>query len=326
MVEVKKLKKLFPVQHSFWSKKYQFVYAVDEISFSINKGRILGLVGESGSGKTTCGKLMVRLIESTSGNVFIDGENIEHLEKKELKRFRKTVQMIFQDPYESLNPRMTVRDTILEPLIIQRIGNSSFREKRVLQTLETVELTPPNDFINRFPHELSGGQRQRVSIARALVVDPKFIIADEPVSMLDASIRVGIMNLLLRLKDEFKLTYVFITHDLAVARYMCDELAVMYLGKIVEMGQTEEVIKNPLHPYTKALLSAVPIPNPEYKLQRIQIKGGITTSINPGIECRFAPRCPVVEDICKKQMPELKEINQQHFTACHLVSSREIKE
>jgi len=321
MVEVKKLKKLFPVVRSFWGKTHQFIHAVDEVSFSINKGRILGLVGESGSGKTTCGKLLVRLIKATSGNVFINGEDIEHLEKKELKKFRKTVQMVFQDPYESLNPRMTIMDTIVEPLIIQRIGDLTFREKRVLQTLETVELTPPNDFIYRFPHELSGGQRQRVSIARALVVEPKFIIADEPVSMLDASIRVGIMNLLLRLKDKFNLTYLFITHDLAVARYMCDELGVMYLGKIIEMGQTEEVIKNPLHPYTKALLSAVPIPNPEYKRPRVEIKGGITTLINPSIDCRFTPRCPYVDDICKKQIPELKNSGNQHLVACHLIIS-----
>jgi len=319
MVEVKNLKKLFPVVHRFFGKTHQFIHAVDEISFVVNKGKILGLVGESGSGKTTCGKLLVRLIKASSGNIFINGKDIEHLEKKELKKFRQMVQMIFQDPYESLNPRMTVMDTLLEPLIIQRIGDSTFREKRVLQTLETVELTPPNDFIYRFPHELSGGQRQRVSIARALVVEPKFIIADEPVSMLDASIRIGIMNLLLRLKEEFNLTYLFITHDLAVARYMCDELGIMYLGKIVEMGPTDEVIQNPLHPYTKALISAVPIPDPEYKRPRVEIRGGITTPINPRIECRFAPRCSDAGDICQKQMPELKNFGKQHFTACHFV-------
>ncbi|MEW6096117.1 MAG: ABC transporter ATP-binding protein [bacterium] len=316
MVEVIKLKKLFPVQHRFWGKGHQFVHAVDEVSFSINKGRILGLVGESGSGKTTCGKLMVRLFRATSGNIFIDGKDIEHLEKRQLKEFRKSVQMIFQDPYESLNPRMTVMDTIVEPLIIQHIGDSVFREEKVIQALEVVELTPPQEFIYRFPHELSGGQRQRVSIARALVVEPKFIVADEPVSMLDASIRVGIMNLLLRLKEKFNLTYIFITHDLAVARYMCDELAVMYLGKIVEKGQTEEVIKNPQHPYTKALLSAVPIPDPDYNRPRVEIKGRITTPINPGVECRFASRCAQVKDICRKQMPELKSCDNQHFVAC----------
>ncbi len=318
MVEVKNLKKLFPVQRRFWGKVHEFVYAVDEVNFSIKKGKTLGLVGESGSGKTTCGKLMVRLFEATSGNVFIDGKDIEHLKKKQLKEFRKIVQMIFQDPYESLNPRMTVMDTIVEPLLIQHIGDSVSREEKVFQTLEIVELTPPQEFIYRFPHELSGGQRQRVSIARALVIEPKFIVADEPVSMLDASIRVGIMNLLLRLKDKFNLTYLFITHDLAVARYMCDELAVMYLGKIVEKGQTEEVIKNPQHPYTRALLSAVPIPNPEYKRPRVEINGRITTPINPGVECRFAARCPKVKDICRKQMLELKDIGNQHFVACQL--------
>ncbi|MFH1563595.1 MAG: ABC transporter ATP-binding protein [Nitrospirota bacterium] len=322
MIEVRKLRKLFPVQHKFWGKVDKFVHAVDDISFSIDRGRILGLVGESGSGKTTCGKLLVRLLEATSGTISIDGKDIEHrpgklVEKRELKKFRKTVQMIFQDPYESLNPRMTVMDTIIEPLIIQQIGDSVSREEKVSQILEVVELTPSQDFIFRFPHELSGGQRQRVSIARALIIEPKFIVADEPVSMLDASIRVGIMNLLLRLKDKFELTYIFITHDLAVARYMCDELAVLYSGKIVEKGPTEDVIKNPQHPYTKSLLSAVPIPNPEYKRGRLEIKGGITTPINPGPECRFAARCPRVKDICKRQMPELKEIEEGHFVACY---------
>lgn len=317
MIEVRKLRKLFPAQHKFWGVGDKFIHAVDDISFSIDKGRILGLVGESGSGKTTCGKLLVRLLEATSGNIFIDGKDIEHFEKRELKKFRKIVQMIFQDPYESLNPRMTVMDTIIEPLIIQHIGNSVSREEKVLQVLEVVELTPPREFIFRFPHELSGGQRQRVSIARALVIEPKFIVADEPVSMLDASIRVGIMNLLLRLRAHFELTYIFITHDLAVARYMCDELAVLYSGKIMEKGFAEEVIKNPQHPYTKSLLSAVPIPNPEYKRERLEIKGGITTPINPGSECRFQARCPRVKDICKRQMPELKEIEEGHFVACY---------
>jgi peptide/nickel transport system ATP-binding protein len=319
MAEVKNLKKLFPVQRRFWGKGHQFVHAVDGISFSINKGKILGLVGESGSGKTTCGKLMVRLFKPTDGSIFIDNKDIEHLEKNQLKEFRKTVQMIFQDPYESLNPRMTVMDTIVEPLIIQHIGDSLSREEKVLQALEIVELMPTKEFIYKFPHELSGGQRQRVSIARALVVEPKFIVADEPVSMLDASIRVGIMNLLLHLKDKFNLTYLFITHDLAVARYMCDELAVMYLGKIVEQGQTEDVIKNPQHPYTKALLSAVPIPDPDYKRPRVEIKGKISAPINPGIECRFATRCTYIKDICKTNMPKLKDIGNQHLVACHLV-------
>ncbi|MEW6607676.1 MAG: ABC transporter ATP-binding protein [bacterium] len=316
MVKVEKLKKLFPLQPRFWGKCHKFVYAVDEISFSINKGRTLGLVGESGSGKTTCGKLMVRLHNATAGNVFINGKDIEHLEGRQLREFRKIVQMIFQDPYESLNPRMTVMDTLLEPLIIQHIGD---REEKIFKALEVVELTPPQEFIHRFPHELSGGQRQRVSIARTLVVEPEFIVADEPVSMLDASIRVGIMNLLLHLKDEFNLTYLFITHDLAVARYMSDELAVMYLGKIIEMGQTEEIIKNPQHPYTKALLSAVPIPDPDYQRPRVDIKGRITAPINPLPECRFTPRCPLVKDICKKQIPELKNIGNQHLVACYLI-------
>lgn len=318
MIEVKELKKLFPVQHKFWRKPNQFVHAVDGVSFYVGKGKILGLVGESGSGKTTCGKLLVKLLKPTSGSIFIDGKDIAQLEKKQLKEFRKIAQMIFQDPYESLNPRMTVMDTVVEPLVIQHIGDVTYREEKVLQTLEIVELTPANEFIYKFPHELSGGQRQRVSIARALIVEPKFIVADEPVSMLDASIRVGIMNLLLELRDRFNLTYIFITHDLAVARYMCDELAVMYLGKIMEKGPTEEVIKNPQHPYTKALLSAVPIPNPNYHRPRVEIKGRATIPINPGPECRFAPRCPEKKDICQKQTPELKDYGNEHFVACFL--------
>ena len=259
MVKIEHLTKLFQMKKRLFTKEGGNIHAVDDISFSIERGKILGLVGGSGCGKTTTAKLMVKLLEPTDGNILINGENIVDLKKEKLKKFRKNIQMIFQDPYESLNPRLTIHDTIAEPLKAQDL----YDLKKICSTLEIVGLKPPEDFLFRYPHELSGGQRQRVAIARALVIDPLFIVADEPASMLDVSIRAGVLNLLLDLKTEYNLTVLFITHDLAVARYMCDDIAVMFNGKIVEIGEAEKIIKRPEHSYTKALLSAVPIPNPK---------------------------------------------------------------
>lgn len=257
LIIAENLRKMFPIRKRLLGRQ-EYITAVDNVDFKINKGEVFGLVGESGSGKTTCGRLLLRLVEPTSGSIHYDGVNITGLRGRELLNFRRRVQMIFQNPYESLNPRFTVYDSVAEPLIIQGIADGEDRRMRVLNALERVRLTPAEGFLKRYPHELSGGQRQRVAIARALVTGPEFVVADEPVSMLDVSIRAGILNLMLDLRDDLNLTMLFITHDLAVARYICDRIAVMQRGRIVELGSRESLIENPQHPYTRRLLSAVP--------------------------------------------------------------------
>ena len=321
VVRVRDLKKYFALHmgmFKFWGEPI-YVKAVDGISFDIQKGEVLGLVGESGCGKTTTGRLLSRLEEPTGGNILFHGEDLAKLKGKELKEYRKDVQMIFQDPYESINPRFNVLKTVMEPLIIHRIGDTyDDRVEMVIKALEDAELKPAEEYLERFPHELSGGQRQRVAIARALVLRPKFIVADEPVSMLDVSIRAGVMNLMLDLRDKYGIPYLFITHDIAVARYMSDRIAVMYLGKIVEMGLTDEVIFDSLHPYTKALISAVPVPDPEHKHGRVEIKGEIPSPINLPPGCRFWPRCPYAQKgLCDVKEPPLVEVREGHFVACH---------
>ncbi len=273
--------------------------------------------------------MLVKLAETTSGHILMSDKtrtedliDIANIPQDQMKRFRRRVQMIFQDPYESMNPRRTVFEAVSEPLTVQNIGTLPEREQRVSEMLQLVGLSPPDAFLFRYPHELSGGQRQRVAIARALVLDPSFVVADEPTSMLDVSIRISIMDLMLKLADEFDVSYLYITHDLAVARYMCDRIAVMYLGKIVEIGDTEEILGNPQHPYTKALLSAVPIPDPGHKREEVNIKGGITKAINPAPECRFIQRCPWVQDICRtSDHPPLEDKGDGHYVACYLVES-----
>ncbi len=328
-VEVKDLEKRYPVQKSVFRSAKDFIHAVDGINFRIDPGESLGLVGESGCGKTTTGRMLVKLLEVTGGEVLLQdsGEviDISHItDKDDLKRFRSDVQMIFQDPFESMNPRRTVYDTIAEPLTVQRIGTVPDREAKVAELLNLVGLTPAESFMFRFPHELSGGQRQRVAIARALIVDPTFVVADEPTSMLDVSIRISVMDLMLKLADRLNVSYLYITHDLAVARYMCDRIAVMYLGKIVELADTEDLLGHPMHPYTRALLSAVPVPDPSYQRPPVEIKGGISKSINPEPRCRFYDRCPIArEDICGVQdHPPLEEKAPNHWVACYLVDKQ----
>ena len=324
LVKVEGLRKLFPLNRGFLRESNSFIHAVDDVNFSIPPGESLALVGESGSGKTTTGKLLVRLIDPTAGHIYLkaDGTQVDiaSIPGKGMKAFRRQVQMIFQDPYESLNPRRTIFDTVSEPLAVQGIGHVLEREERVAELLVLVGLSPPSTFMFRFPHELSGGQRQRVAIARALVIEPKFVVADEPTSMLDVSVRTGIMHLMQELADRLGVTYLYITHDLAVARYMSTRLAVMYLGKIVEMGDTEEVLRNPLHPYTKALLSAVPIPDPTLQRQPPDIKGGISKPIDPMPRCRFYDRCPMAAKVCEENdHPPLEDKGVGHYAACYLV-------
>jgi peptide/nickel transport system ATP-binding protein len=325
--KVDKLRKLFPVTKGFVGSllgRELFVHAVNDVSFDIHRGEVFGMVGESGCGKTTTGRLLVRLEDPTSGNMFFEGTDTSTLKGKALKEFRRNVQMVFQDPYESLNPRFSTFATVSEPLIVHGIGETyEERVDMVCKALEYAELKPAEEFLQRFPHELSGGQRQRVAIARTLVLRPKFIVADEPVSMLDVSIRAGIMNLMVDLMEEYHIPIMFISHDVAVTRYMSHRIAVMYLGNIVELGATEDVIKNPLHPYTEALLSAVPTPDPTAKHGRVRIIGELPSPINLPSGCAFHPRCLYKKDICKKVGPALREITKGHFAQCHFAGEIE---
>ncbi len=324
LVEIQDLKKYYPVRRGVFTPTDQFVYAVDGLNLVIRRGESVGLVGESGCGKTTTGKLLTRLIDPTDGRILLHTENgsvdLAHLRRRDMKGFRRRVQMIFQDPYESMNPRLTIYDIVSEPLDVQGIGTVTEREDRVATLLETVGLTPASSFMFRYPHELSGGQRQRVAIARALVVDPDFVVADEPTSMLDVSVRTGVMFLMQDLGKRLGVTYLYITHDLAVARYMCDRIAVMYNGKIVEIGETEDVLQNPKHPYTKALLSAVPVPDPRYVKSEVKILGGISKPINPPPRCRFFERCPIADEYCETHDHpplEIKVPEREHHAACY---------
>ncbi|MBM3129833.1 MAG: ABC transporter ATP-binding protein [Chloroflexi bacterium] len=324
LVTVEHLQKYYPVNQGLFAQTRHYIHAVDDLSFQIGRGESLGLVGESGCGKTTTGKLLVKLIDPTKGHIYLGSNgsqtDIAPLKGAAVKQFRRRVQMIFQDPYESMNPRLTIYDTVAEPLVVQGIGTVIEREERVAEMLALVGLTPPASFLFRFPHELSGGQRQRVAIARALVVQPKFVVADEPTSMLDVSIRTGVMHLMSNLARRLDVTYLYITHDLAVARYMCHRIAVMYLGKMVELAETEELLQHPQHPYTKALLASVPVPDPSIKRQAAEIKGGIPTPINPPAYCRFYERCLIATARCRDDAhPPLADKGNGHSVACYAV-------
>ncbi|NLJ83580.1 MAG: dipeptide ABC transporter ATP-binding protein [Halanaerobiaceae bacterium] len=318
LLEVKNLKKYFPVKAGVLRKTVAHVKAVDGVSFHINEGETLGLVGESGCGKSTTGHTILRLLEATGGEVIFDGKDVLSLNRREMREIRKEMQIIFQDPYASLNPRMTVGEIIAEPLIIHKlVKNKEERREKVAWLLDSVGLTA--DHMSRFPHEFSGGQRQRIGIARALAVNPRLIIADEPVSALDVSIQAQVINLLQDLQKKFSLTYLFIAHDLSVVKHISDRIGVMYLGKIVELADKDELFNNPLHPYTKALLSAIPVPDPEHKKERIILKGDVPNPVNPPKGCPFHPRCPSAKDICKQVVPELKDYGNGHFASCHLL-------
>jgi len=320
LVQVDHLKKYFPIIRGVIIQRHVCdIKAVDGVSFDIYKGETLGLVGETGSGKTTVGRTMLQLYEPTDGQVVFDGTDLTTLKGSKLRHMRRRMQMIFQDPYASLNPRMTVGSIVAEPLEVHMIAHGKEKRERVQELLRLVGLNPY--FVNRYPHEFSGGQRQRIGIARALALNPDLIICDEPISSLDVSIQAQVVNLLEELQGRLGLTYLFIAHDLSMVRHISDRMAVMYLGKIMELTNRDEIYLNPLHPYTQALMSAVPVPDPvlEEKRQRIILEGDIPSPANPPVGCNFSTRCPVAIDICSEVEPEFVEVKKGHFCACHLV-------
>jgi oligopeptide/dipeptide ABC transporter ATP-binding protein len=316
LLEVKNLKKYFPVRSPL-GKATGYVKAVDNVEFTLHEKETFGLVGESGCGKSTTGRTILRLTEPTEGEAIYKGKDIFTLKGKEMLNIRKEMQMVFQDPHSSLNPKKRIGDVLEEPMTIHKIGTRKDRMDRAMDLLNQVGLR--EDQYYRYPHEFSGGQRQRIGIARALAVNPRLIICDEPVSALDVSIQSQVINLFQEIQEKFNLAYLFIAHDLSVVRHIADRIGVMYLGHIVEQAATDELFKNPLHPYTEALLSAVPVPNPKFKKERIIIKGDIPSPMNPPSGCVFHTRCPRVKDICKIEPPQLKEVAKSHFVACHLI-------
>jgi oligopeptide transport system ATP-binding protein len=316
LVRVDNLVKHFPIMKGFFQKQVGAVRAVDGVSFDVYRGETLGLVGESGCGKSTTGRTILQLYRPTSGDVQFDGVNLVTLKGEDLRMMRRKMQMIFQDPYASLNPRMTVGEIVREPLIVHQVATEAEGNERVKQLLELVKLNP--SFTSRYPHEFSGGQRQRIGIARALALQPSFIVCDEPISALDVSIQAQVVNLLEELQEQFNLTYLFIAHDLSMVRHISDRVAVMYLGVVVELATRDELYNHPLHPYTQALLSAVPIPDPviESTRKRTILVGDVPSPVNPPSGCRFRTRCPIAEPVCAESRPEFREIKPGHFVAC----------
>jgi oligopeptide/dipeptide ABC transporter ATP-binding protein len=314
LLEVNNLKKYFPIRGGILSRVVANVKAVEDVSLTVKRGEVVGLVGESGSGKTTAGRAILRLIEPTSGEVKFEGTDITKISKGQMREYRKEMQIIFQDPFASLNPRMTVGDIVGEAMVIHKLARGKDKEEKVASLLEKVGLSP--NHIRRYPHEFSGGQRQRIGIARALAVSPKLIVADEPVSALDVSIQAQVVNLLQDLKEELGLTLLFIAHDLAVVEYISDKVVVMYLGRVMEIAPAKELYRNPIHPYTQALLSAVPIPDPMIKRERVLLQGDIPSPINPPSGCVFRTRCPIAVKECADVVPPLEEVSPGHFKAC----------
>jgi len=315
LLMINDLKKYFPIRRGVLQRTVGHVRAVDGVSFSVRSGETLGVVGESGCGKSTMGRTILRLMEPTAGQVEFEGKNVLKLSRGEMRRMRREMQIVFQDPYASLNPRYSVAKTLLEPMIVHNLFTKEERMKRVYGLLEKVGLDP--DYAFHFPHEFSGGMRQRIGIARALTLNPKLIILDEPVAALDVSVQSQVLNLLGDIQKEFNLTYVFITHDLSVVRHISNRVLVMYLGNMAELADVEKLFARPLHPYTKALLSAVPIPDPDYKRERIILEGDMPSPANPPEGCRFHTRCPVRRDVCTKERPQWRAIEPGHFAACH---------
>jgi len=317
LLRVENLKKYFPITRGVFQKHVGDIKAVDDVSFFVRQNETLGLVGESGCGKTTTGRTILQLYRPTAGQVYFEGQDLSVMKGEQLRHLRRRMQMIFQDPYASLNPRMTIGSIVGEPLEVHNIAKGKEKRERVQELLHVVGLNPY--FVNRYPHEFSGGQRQRIGVARALALNPDFIVCDEPVSSVDVSIQAQIVNLLEDLQAQFGMAYLFIAHDLSMVRHISDRVAVMYLGKIVELTGRAELYENPLHPYTQALLSAVPIPDPvvEERRQRIILEGDVPSPAHPPSGCNFSTRCPVVMDICKKEDPEFKEIDSEHWAACH---------
>jgi len=318
LLEVVDIKKHFPVKTGLLKHTVGQIKAVDGISFYVNQGETLGLVGESGCGKSTTGRLITRLYEPTEGKIIFEDQDISTIPQKEMRKYRREIQMVFQDPYASLNPRKTVGKMLEEPFIIHKLLDKKERKDRVRELLEIVGLS--STYYDRYPHEFSGGQRQRIGIARALTLKPKLIIADEPVSALDVSIQSQVLNLMKDLQEDFQLTYIFIAHDLSVVKHISDRVGVMYLGKLVEIGDKKGIYRNPLHPYTQSLLSAVPVPNPKSKRERIILEGDVPNPANPPSGCVFHTRCPKAMDICKNKTPQLITLEDNHYAACHLYS------